>query len=245
MRSLAPKKLLSTTKKMKTVAFGPGCVLPALLLVFLTTFVRVGRAQNQTDISAFKKCSIKDENGTRLDLQNLPPGVVYTSGKEKMECMRADSCRGWTIAGCAEVHCANRRACRTTNLISNNGVSCKSYASCEEAHIYHANDVICGMGSINACKWAIIEADDVIACYGPFACVSDFQDRITFRVGSKGVVRCNMGKGELSCQNIVVEVSHARRACIADLVQDESRFCGVICEDHGVCDKESILFRTE
>lgn len=189
------------------------------------------------------KCKIHDENGKVVSLNALPPGVFYDAPYDRFRCQGPSSCRGWSIAHCFVAQCNAKYSCYDAQLIENQGINCRGFAACQEAHLFHSHNVVCGMEAINACTKSIIESDTMVLCWGPFACVSDYEERILFKVGAKGFVRCNKGNGDMSCQHMDVEINHGHRACIADNIEDESQqHCAVVCEGSRECDKDTIKF---
>ncbi|KAL7561022.1 hypothetical protein ACA910_000105 [Epithemia clementina (nom. ined.)] len=76
------------------------------------------------------------------------------------------------------------------------------------------------------------------------------------QLGASGVVKCTGGQGIRSCQNLVVQINHARRACFRDpfvvpnadtkvksLDQPQPEHCAVICDNAETeCDFPSIDF---
>ncbi|KAL7575683.1 hypothetical protein ACA910_011501 [Epithemia clementina (nom. ined.)] len=223
----------------------PRLALPKLLLWFGILI-----------FSVHGECKVKDALGNTVSLGYLDeiPGVQYDYDNDRLQCFGEDSCRKWTISNCYVLQCIGRLSCQGAKLINNQGISCKGQMACQDAHMLESHNVACAAADkdpsravLMSCSHALIETDETILCFGPKACVSRYEDRITIRAGAQGIVRCNDGDGDFSCKHIIVEVKHARRACFVRNIYDASRGsrCAVVCEGDNECHKDSIRFRVQ
>ncbi|KAL7571673.1 hypothetical protein ACA910_011202 [Epithemia clementina (nom. ined.)] len=193
------------------------------------------------------KCVVKNRQGVLQKLDILPYGVNYYEGLDMLECIKVNACREWIISGCDEVKCVNRQTCQDAQLIDNQIVSCRHEASCQDAHFYKAHLVNCGGPEAyfaDYCRNSVIEIDDRLICEGPKACVSKPSERLIVKAGAKGQVRCgNMepDSTEFSCQNMIIEISHSKRACF-DRYGGLNKGCAAFCVDTNDCDEASIQF---
>lgn len=192
-------------------------------------------------------CSIQDQYGDVQVLDVMPYGVNYYESSDSLECILPNSCRQWTISGCSDVECKNQHSCQDTRFHENEHVSCLTNEACLNAQVIKGKRVTCGGGAMthNFCKNSVIESDNYIVCEGPNACTADknLEPRITFKVGAKGQVQCaNSSYKAYSCQHLVVEISHGRRACF-EKKGDTSGNCAMNCVNHWDCDIPSIQFK--
>lgn len=188
-------------------------------------------------------CAIKDASGLQLSLNTLPDGVDYSKEYDRLRCLERNSCSGWEISDCAIVQCRNTNACLNAHMINNKGISCQEESSCRGGYLTRSHNVVCGLQALHTCQRATIESDTVILCFGPYACAqNEAENFMTISLGGKGILRCGSGDGDLTCQHIVVEVNHSKRACFAQSIQ-EPKGCAVICEGNSECDQASIQFR--
>lgn len=188
-------------------------------------------------------CVVKDASGQQIELEMLPDGVDYSDAHDRLRCMGANSCSGFEISDCNVVQCRNKDACQGATMINNKGIACQEEGACRSAHLSKSENVVCGLQALNTCERATIETETVILCFGPFSCANkDANSFMTVNVGAKGFLRCGSGDGQLSCQNMVVEINHGKRACIAESMK-EKRDCAVVCEGKSECDEKSIKFR--
>lgn len=170
---------------------------------------------------------------------------MYYSSMDFLECGEPGSCSRWTITGCTEVECKSTDACRNAKLVNNENVLCSVEGACQDAHIINGHKVTCGGNPVQRkfCKNAVIESDTIVICEGPGACMYDYANRMTLKVGAMGNIFCaNINSKEMTCKNLIVEVSHASRACY-DKYADFPRQCAILCPNSWDCDKSTIQFR--
>lgn len=182
---------------------------------------------------------------------SLPPGIDYNLRTDTLKCRTAQACQNWTISGCTAVYCREYQACRNVQFLAGNmAIACWGRGACYGASFKYAHDVSCGAGYAQSCANAVIQTNDQLWCYGPQACVNPppsssttTTTTTTARVGPKGTVRCANGNGEWSCQNMIVEVSHGRRACFG--TEQDPQQCAVLCATEYDCDQSTIQFRIQ
>ncbi|KAL7569708.1 hypothetical protein ACA910_018574 [Epithemia clementina (nom. ined.)] len=181
----------------------------------------------------------------------LPSGVQYDDSTDRLDCSGSNSCEQWTITDCAQVNCFGSRACQATQLTSNANVQCRGYAACQDAQVKMSEDaqqsVVCtgGADSVHSCQGASLQTSGRVTCLGGNACVGGLSPpaqmdaaamgqkltgkdgavaaaKTVLHLGASGVVHCTGGQGTRSCQNLVVHINHARRACFRDPYDDDS-----------------------
>ncbi|KAL7571659.1 hypothetical protein ACA910_011191 [Epithemia clementina (nom. ined.)] len=189
-----------------------------------------------------KACQALDRQGQTVDWNAPPPGVTYNAELKWINCDDENSCREWTISNCDIIRCNHEHSCRQAKFVDCQDIVCHSYASCQDARFVDAHQVNCGFAALNACMHANMQVFGLVLCAGPNACVADPETQITINVGANGVVQCRASDTfALSCKHLLVQVNHARRACIASSVATAGH-CAVICEGEAECLQESIRF---
>ncbi|KAL7561009.1 hypothetical protein ACA910_000094 [Epithemia clementina (nom. ined.)] len=191
-------------------------------------------------------CQVKDENGVPWALDKLPEQkAYYTASMDRLVC-QPNGCRHWTVSDCFLLQCVGSRACQDLNAVNNQGVNCKGFYACKDATMIEPVHILCGTDTINSCHKTSVITTGEVWCIGPGACGSpdaEFaNDPTVFQLGAKGYVHCNYGQGSKSCQNLVIHVNHARRACLSQ----SKDHCAVICEGNDKdteCDPKTIEFK--
>ncbi|KAL7571699.1 hypothetical protein ACA910_011224 [Epithemia clementina (nom. ined.)] len=218
------------------------------MLFFLLAFILPDRGGGGGGggIVVQAKCLVKNQVGEIQDLDHLHYGVNYFSNSDSLECVTPNSCRNYTVEGCYEIDCKRERACQDAIFVDNARVKCSAEDACHHLQVTNGHEIICGgqLWMTNFCTVATLESDATIHCVGPNSCVGlDIDHLVVFRVGAKGKVDCRNlnNKNEMSCQNIMVEVSSMRRACFGHLGDDHND-CAVFCHLPHDCDEGSIHF---
>ncbi|KAL7575685.1 hypothetical protein ACA910_011503 [Epithemia clementina (nom. ined.)] len=203
------------------------------------------------------ECKVQDDTGKAVSLGSMSKlsALQYDYDNDRLQCYGEDSCRNYTISNCYVLECLGPQSCQGAKLINNRGVSCKGLWACQDAQMLKSHNVVCTTPDKlkdptcvqQPCGCAFIETDEAVLCFGYNACVARYGERMTVRVGAKGVVRCNDGQGAYSCQHLMVEVNHADRACFVRNLFDASRGsrCAVVCEGDHECNKDTIWFRVQ
>lgn len=229
-------KTTSLPNLMKLLLLHAPIIIIIVIIISTISFVVVSA----------EECGAMDENNAPVSLYNLPEGVFYYNNTDRFHCKTQSSCRGWTISHCSHVECVGSHSCEDATFMNNDAVNCRNFAACQDAHMYRSHEATCGWDAINACGRATIQSDTMVTCKGPYACSSDFEDRIFFRMGRTGVVWC-VGQGSVACQHIDVQVSHAHRACIVNHLVPPGKHgsqCAVICGPED-CETSTIRFLIE
>lgn len=195
------------------------------------------------------KCSVTDKHGNPVVLTAgvLPNGVVYDLSTDLLECNQPQSCQQWKIVGCAKVECTNHESCREAQFVNTNSIFCFWSSACLGARLQQSGQVTCGGLTVarNFCSQAVIQTHATVRCAGPGACVSASEaDKLTVQVGANGQVRCGnmITEKDPSCQHLLVEVNHAKRACIQKQTEMD-RGCAVRCMNVWDCKTDTIQFK--
>ncbi|KAL7578954.1 hypothetical protein ACA910_006922 [Epithemia clementina (nom. ined.)] len=201
--------------------------------LFLVRFLVITSVQQEPP-QAHAKCQVQDKNqrNVLLNLNSnnavLPTGIHYDAALDVLHCYDPGACHEFRITGCARVDCTNVNACAKTRLIDNDLVRCQYSGACFAMHVERGHDVICNASHstvIQPCLGAWVElfsssssgGGGTLYCLGPGSCVSHHrrENRIQVRVGSQGRIQCeNRRSREYACQDMRVEIPHARRACV-------------------------------
>lgn len=222
---------------MKTTLLPTTVILAILVGVILSGLVEA-------------KCSVQDKHGKPLDVAGaLPNGVKYDAVADRLECMEPSVCSKWKIDGCAVVECLNDSSCEETQMTNNQAVFCFWSSSCLGARFVDGHEITCGGMSVSHkfCQLAVMETNGTLRCAGPGACVQQSaNEALLIKVGAVGQVRCGnmITEKDLSCQHIIVEVNHARRACV-QLHAELNRGCAVRCVNDWDCNMSSIHFKVK
>ncbi|KAL7561018.1 hypothetical protein ACA910_018571 [Epithemia clementina (nom. ined.)] len=180
----------------------------------------------------------------------------------------AVNCRG--VAACqhaqlTDVHsivCVGRS--RTTALLYDNTNNNMNNNNINDMNNYNMNnnDMNNNMNNNNQnneiatdlttpCQGTTIQTNYHVLCLGENACGTPFTATPTIvhlEKGGDGTIRCMGGRGRTTCQNLLVHVHHARRACLTTPYesQEQQEHCAVVCEDKETdCRVSTIQFQVD
>ncbi|KAL7561020.1 hypothetical protein ACA910_000103 [Epithemia clementina (nom. ined.)] len=145
-----------------------------------------------------------------------------------VECVGEKSCQDATFWGDGTVQCRGPAACQDAWMQQlQTSVLCVG-SSAEDVvdqndNNNHNNDKSKHFNLVPACHRATMQTDQEVLCLGPNACGTILRtyDEASFlegeatvlQLGAVGRVHCAGGHGQPSCQNLIVQINHGRRAC--------------------------------